>query len=190
MTQAEYRTDQLLLAKIASRDQQALADLYARYSQPVYNLAKMVARDTVIAEEVTQDVFMLVWKTPEKWQSDKGRLISWLLTVARYMAIDRLRKEKRDLMAYAAPFAQDEHELKARAEPKSEDDVRLMKSILQRLPQEQKQVVLLAYYRGMTHSQIAKHLSIPEGTVKSRLRLGLQKIRQQWHAATRELEHL
>lgn len=188
MVQANYRTDQHLIAAIIKRDQSALTLLYSRYSRPVFNMANVVSRDKAIAEEITQDVFLLVWRTPKKWNPDKGQLGSWLLTVTRYMTIDRMRKENREPVTSATGLAQCEHFLSASVSPTAQDDARLMKSILQRLPREQRQVILLAYYRGMTHREIAAHLKIPEGTVKSRLRLGLEKIRSLWQIAVKEPE--
>jgi RNA polymerase sigma-70 factor (ECF subfamily) len=178
--------DHGLIARIIKRDQQALADLYARYSRPVFNLAQRVAQDRSIAEEVTQDVFMLVWKHPAKWNPDKGRLASWLLTVTRYMTIDRIRKEQREPASEATPLESVSHRLDAHVSPTAMDDAQVMRSILRRLPREQQQVILLAYYRGMTHSDIATHLGIPEGTVKSRLRLGLEKLRRYWKSSVKE----
>lgn len=190
MTELDNRTDEDLIAGIIQRDQMALAALYERHSRAVYNLANVVVRNASIAEELTQDVFMLLWRSPEKWNPDKGRLSSWMLAVTRYMAIDRIRKEEREPVSAASSLTTQEDFLSVTVSPTAEDDARLMKSILQRLPVEQRQVVLLAYYRGMTHREIAGHLNQPEGTIKSRLRLGLQKVREMWQTAVTELEEL
>lgn len=131
---------------------------------------------------------MLVWRSPTKWNPDKGQLSSWLLTVTRNMTIDRIRREKRDPTSSATSLAQCEHFLTTSVSPTAQDDARLMKTILKRLPREQKEVILLAYYRGMTHREIAAKLKVPEGTVKSRLRLGLQKLQVLWRAAVKEPE--
>ncbi len=151
-----FSTDDLeLMQRIQQRDQSALVDLHGRYYNLVYNMAMQVLKNPSRAEEVTQDVFFQIWRWPEKWDAQKGRFTSWLLTVTRYTAIDRLRRENRQLL----------------------------RSLMKELPQEQREMILLVYFRGMTHTEVAENLKLPVGTVKSRLRLGLQKLKDAWFEA-------
>lgn len=173
------------MQRIVQRDQQALETLYQRYANLVYNMAYQVLQNRSAAEEVTQDIFFQVWRWPEKWDPDRGRFTSWLLTITRHTAIDRLRRENRrptltqhslDDITHLLPAApsHDNH---------AHDNGRLLRSLLSGLPADQRQVILLAFYRGLTHTEIADQLGVPVGTVKSRLRLGLTKLRRAWKKA-------
>jgi RNA polymerase sigma-70 factor, ECF subfamily len=186
MTPDSALDDLVLIERLLDRDQQALTILYDRYSGAVFNMAFYVLQNRVAAEEITQDVFFLLWRTPGKWQPDKGRLGSWLVAVTRYTAIDRLRREKRKPESNALSLETLAHKLNERVSATAAEDADLMRSVLRQLPKEQAEVILLAYYRGMSHEEIAAHLKIPPGTVKSRIRLGLAKLRDLWREAVRE----
>jgi len=164
-----------LLHRIARQDEAALALLYAQFSTPVYSLALQILRDPGLAQEVTQDTFMKVWQHPRAWDSAKGQFSSWLLTTARYTAIDRLRREirrtGRDSALDETAAAEDVDEAPHR-------DLQQLHVLLSELPSEQRQVVELAYFQGLKHSELAERLAIPLGTVKTRLRLGLQKLKR------------
>ena len=171
-----------LLHAIAERDQNAFMALYERYSNLVYSLALRVVRHQVMAEEVTQDVFLKVWQQPLRWNSALGQFSSWLLTITRNAGIDRLRKEHRHRMpAYdlAEPFGQLGQEAAIDENPYWVDGL-ILTRLLQQLPPEQRLLIDLAFYQGYTHSELAKHLQLPLGTVKTRLRTGLQKLRLLW----------
>lgn len=174
-----------LMQKIRQRDQSALVQLHERYHNIVYNMAMQVLKNASRAEEVTQDVFFQIWRWPEKWDAEKGRFVSWLLTVSRYTAIDQLRRENRQ--PPLAPHSLDHlAELLAKdsaVEDSGLDNGRLLRALLKDLPAEQRELILLVYFRGMTHTEAAEHLQLPVGTVKSRLRLGLQKLKDAWLAA-------
>jgi RNA polymerase sigma-70 factor (ECF subfamily) len=177
-----------LMQKIRQRDQSALVQLHERYHNIVYNMAMQVLKNASRAEEVTQDVFFQIWRWPEKWDADKGRFVSWLLTVSRYTAIDQLRRENRQ--PPLAPHSLDHlAELLAKdsaVEDSGLDNGRLLRALLKDLPAEQRELILLVYFRGMTHTEAAEHLKLPVGTVKSRLRLGLQKLKDAWIAAVEQ----
>lgn len=164
----------VLLRRIAQGDDSALATLYDEYASRVYGLVLRVTRDPALAQEITQDVFLNVWQRPHTWSPERGQFSSWLLTVARYKAIDRLRMEALrsgrnvPLIDEADATAPDEADL-------AEHDQ--LRALLRHLPDEQRQVIELAYFRGMTHSELAVALNLPLGTVKTRLRAGLQKLR-------------
>lgn len=178
--------DLRLLRRIAAQDQHALSALYEHYAKSVFNMALYVLQNRSQAEEITQDVFVFVWQWPLKWNSEKGKFSSWLLAVTRYMAIDRLRRETSRANHHARPleeFAERLGELSVTASP---EDGLVLRGLIRQLPREQLETVFLSYYRGMTTAEIARHLQTPEGTVKSRLRLGLEKLRHLWHQAVNE----
>ena len=177
-------TDISLMQRIARQDQRALSTLYDRFGGAVYSLARRILGSETMAEEVTQDIFLKVWGQAQKWDPDKGQLSSWLLTITRYTAIDRLRKENRrppqsafDDLANLLPSAK-------RVGDARWHDGQVLQQLLDELPDEQSQVIELAFFQGMTHSQMAETLDLPLGTVKTRVRLGLQKLKGMWIAAT------
>jgi len=201
-TAAEYRPKHLmgsmanhfssedieLIQRIQQRDQSALVELHGRYRNLVYNMAMQLLKNAGSAEEITQDIFFQVWRWPEKWDPEKGRFTSWLLTVTRYTAIDQLRRENRqpplvphsldhlaELLTKQSPF-EDAHR----------DNGRLLRAFIKDLPKEQRDIIMLAYFRGMTHSEIADQLKLPIGTVKSRIRLGVQKLKEAWFEAVQQ----
>ncbi len=180
-------TDMQLLRAIEQRDQQAFLALYERYGNLVYSLAFRVVRHQTMAEEVTQDVFLKIWQQPARWNSALGQFSSWLLAITRNAGIDRLRKERRhwtphelsdSLMQLGEESAVDQN-------PYWYDGL-ILARLLQQLPPEQRQLIELAFYQGYTHSELAENLQLPLGTVKTRLRTGLQKLRTLWNEAHQE----
>jgi len=175
-----------LMNRIAHGDQSALAELYQNYGLVVYSLAMHILQKRELAEEITQDTFLNVWNRSETWSPDGGRLSSWLLTVARYKAIDRIRREQRRPDLQADPL--DEEQVQAGRSSQPDDpalqDGQLIRSLVSQLPAEQAQVIELAFFQGMTHNAMAEFLHLPLGTVKTRVRLGLQKLKMLWEAAT------
>lgn len=177
-----------LMQKIRQRDQSALVQLHERYHNIVYNMAMQVLKNASRAEEVTQDVFFQIWRWPEKWDADKGRFVSWLLTVSRYTAIDQLRRENRQppLAPHSLDHLAELLTKDSAVEDSGLDNGRLLRALLKDLPAEQRELILLVYFRGMTHTEAAEQLKLPVGTVKSRLRLGLQKLKDAWIAAVEQ----
>ncbi|MAU09556.1 MAG: hypothetical protein CL607_07035 [Anaerolineaceae bacterium] len=175
MSNESIQSDQAIMHRIVDGDQQALADLYDRYGGGVFSLILQVLNDTGQAEEVTQDVFMRVWHGAEKWDANRGKLSSWLLTIARHAAIDRLRMEKRRYNIADTPL----DNMPAKG---SENwaQRRQIKSLLTLIPPEQAQLIELSYYGGMSHQDIADTTQTPLGTVKTRIRSGMQKLRKLW----------
>jgi RNA polymerase sigma-70 factor (ECF subfamily) len=168
------------LHKMARGDPAALGDLYDRYGRLVYSLAYRVLGDISQAEEVTQDTFLKVWREPLAWDPAHGRFDGWLLTLARYTAIDRLRMETR--RAPGGKVALEEDFIADDDGPDGLDslDMQHLHGLLDALPPAQRQVVELAFFRGLTHYELAETLNLPLGTVKTRLRLALQKLRTWW----------
>ncbi len=176
--------DGVLLQRIAAGDSDALLALHKRYANLVYSMAWRVLQDVGLAEEVTQDIFMKLWQRSQRYDPDRGRFSAWLLSVTRFAAIDRLRQEGRQPLTVEFPGeTSDEPGMLERLLPtdhESWERGQQLRLLLEQLPAEQRQVVELAYFGGMTHSELAEHLGLPLGTVKGRLRLGLEKLRSLW----------
>lgn len=159
--------------------------LYGRYGSYVYSLALRILQDPGLAEEATQDTFLKIWHKSTLWDAQKGQLSSWLLTITRYAAIDRLRKEQRHT-SRSTQLMDTLSDPTRRSSPGGRlwQDGQLLGELIAQLPQEQAQVIKLAFFQGYTHSELAELLGWPLGTVKTRLRLGLQKLRNLWQEAS------
>jgi len=185
--------DASLVAAIAQGDSQALALLYERHARGVYSLALRLLSDGPAAEEVVQETFIKLWRQPSAYQPTRGRLLPWLLGVAHHHAVDLLRRrqlEQRHRIP-SAPHANgdclvdlldnlglasadDDPQLRAGA---YEQQMAVGRALAD-LPREQRLPLELAYFRGMTQLEIATLLELPLGTVKTRMRLGLQQLRK------------
>lgn len=172
-----------LLTGIARRDSDALLRLYRKYNGRVFSLVYRILDDRAAAEEVLQDTFYRLWDRSQLYQPEKGHLISWLFTVARNLALDHKRKESRR----AAPgvFVSGEEyagvdleSLPAMAPLEDPDLGRTIRKAMEQLPTEQKTVIELAYFEGLTHQELSDKLGQSLGTVKTRIRLGLSKLRE------------
>ena len=177
---ANLRDDELLRLLTAG-DEQAFATLYQRRQGAVYRFALQMSGSPAVAEEVTQDTFLKLWSRARQFIPSHGELASWLLTIAHRTALDRLRLEKRRLPASTelGPEEQwttipDGNSLNSDARWRS------LYFAVQSLPLEQRQVIDLAYYKGLSQSEIAEVLGWPLGTVKTRLRAAMQTLRRQW----------
>lgn len=174
-------TDDALAAAVARRDSRALAEIYRRYGGAVWGLARRVIRDDHRAEEVCQTVFTDLWSHPERFDPSRGSLRSWLLTQAHGRSVDLVRSEEarrrrgeRD--AREAPPAWVESEVEDMVAGLAvADEVR---QALDNLPPDERDPIVLAYFGGQSYRQAAAQLGQPEGTVKSRIRAGLGKLRR------------
>ena len=172
--------DIALMRSIAERDQQALWALYQQYGKAVYSLAYRILGNSATAEEVTQDTFLKVWHQTTRWDSEKGKLKNWLLTIAQFTAIDRLRKEGRQPTVHPDPIEDtDENLLTAKNDSRWQDGAALHMLVMQ-LPENQSSLIELAFFQGMSYGEIADALHLPLGTVKTRLRAGIQRLRELW----------
>lgn len=179
-------TDAQLLHQVAQRNQQALIALYQRYGNLVYSLALRTLRQPVLAEEVTQDVFLKLWQQPARWNPALGHLSSWLLAITRNASIDRLRREARHKAVDIAEIAEVNTDSVAAPDLGMWADGQLLRELMRQLPPEQRELIELAFYRGYTHSEMSEGLGVPLGTVKTRLRAGMQKLRVLWEQANPE----
>lgn len=176
--------DGVLLQQIAAGDGDALMVLHRRYVNLVYSMAWRVLQDVGASEEVTQDVFLKLWHKGHRYDPARGRFTSWLLSVTRFAAIDRLRQQGRRPpeaeLATGDPNEPMDLERLLPTDHAAWERGQHLRLLLDHLPAEQRQVIQLAYFGGLTHSELAEHLGVPLGTVKGRLRLGLEKLRTLW----------
>lgn len=177
---AHASPDRLLLERLCAGDDRALAAAYDQHADVVFGLARRVTRDEQLAGEITQDVFTYLWELPGRVDLARGSLRSYLAVVTHRRAVDAIRRNERRMRieAAAAPHEYEdgpEDEVVAAATVSWQHD-RLVHALAE-LPSEQRRAVELAYYDGLSYKQVARTLGIPEGTVKSRLRLAMARLR-------------
>lgn len=187
-------SDADLLAGLAAGDPDALTLLYRRYAPLVYSLALRILGNQQQAEEVVQDVFVKLWRQPQSYDAARGRFVNWLLGVTHHRAIDELRSRKRyqrhqiteagQAGAENAPALADlpDHAPDLGEQAWLNVQRQAVRAALQMLPPEQWEALELAYFGGYTQSEIAAALQQPLGTIKTRIRLGIQKLRAYFEA--------
>jgi RNA polymerase sigma-70 factor, ECF subfamily len=168
------------MKRIATHDQQAFRALYQEYGKSIFSLAYRILQNATLAEEVTQDTFLKVWRQTTQWDPNKGNLKNWLLAITHFTAIDRLRQEKRQPTLHPEPIEDIEEEMPVNRSDSGWQDGIALRMLVKQLPREQAFLIELAFFRGMTHNEIAEETEIPLGTVKTRLRSGLQRLRELW----------
>lgn len=165
-----------LLASIQRGDTHALKALYEQFGQQVYSLAYAVTQDKGTAEEVTQDVFLKVWNKVEHYEPGTN-FRAWLLSMTRNQAIDRLRREKKE---HTQAVVWDLERMPAPSQF-ADDNIRwVQRALSEHLTEDQRKAIELAFLNGLTHEQVATTLGAPLGTIKTRIRDGLQKLRKAW----------
>ena len=172
-------SDELLAERIARRDVAALEEVYERHGRALFSLAVKMLDDHQIAEEIVQETFLKLWQRPETYLPQRGRLLPWLLGVTHHRAIDRLRRRRLELRHATEPAVVDVPA--GPGDPFDEVFAGLRGEVVARalktLPEAQRRAVELAFLRGLTHVEIADALGEPLGTIKTRLRLAMQKLR-------------
>jgi RNA polymerase sigma-70 factor (ECF subfamily) len=177
----------------AAGDGRALEELYDRYSRIVMSLASRMLVDRAIAEELTQEVFFRAWKQAGTYQERRGSFATWLLSITHNMAIDELRKRQRrpqraDLEDPVATLANIEDGERSVEEHAWIGTLRAeMASALGSLPESQRLPIELAYFKGLTQREVADALGVPLGTIKTRMRLGMRKLREEMERRKVEL---
>jgi RNA polymerase sigma-70 factor (ECF subfamily) len=177
---SESSADTALIERLRNRDPEGLATAYDRYSPIVYSLFLRITRDQSVAEDLVQELFIRVWSRARSFDSSKGALGVWILSIARNMAIDHVRSAQARFATRLRPI---EHADKAHGERKSQDpeslidQARTVQNAFAGLNLNQKRVLELAYFEGFSQSEIAQHLQEPLGTVKSWMRSALLNLR-------------
>ncbi len=182
---AVQETDESLMAHLVAGNTSALETLYDRYAPAVMGVALRIVQDQTSAEEVVQETFWRVWKNAKGFQQERGQFSGWMFAIARNIAIDRLRKMKSQPKISLDNRNDDEIPLENLPDPGTNvaesafDTIKhqQVRSALQQLPKEQSQVIRMAFFQGLSRQEIAEALQAPLGTVHTRARLALQKLR-------------
>ncbi|MBI4328282.1 MAG: sigma-70 family RNA polymerase sigma factor [Chloroflexi bacterium] len=189
----DTRPDEELASLIAQKDTHALRLLYERYARPVYSLALRMTDSTSAAEEITQEVFLKLWRRASSYRFERGRFGTWLLAIAHHEAVDHLRRSRGQSQTVPLDvFLEGEHRgLSGSDHGGSEEWERVavrhdVNQALDKLPDPLKQIVVLAYYEGLTQAEIAQRTATPLGTVKTRMRSALQKLKESLLSTRRE----
>jgi len=174
-------TDAALMERLVQRDADALETLYDRHSRAVFSLVYRILQQRPTAEEVTQDTFLQLWRNARLYDAHRGPLEPWLLTLARNRALDTLRLKREKQRSREDDFGAREL-VCAAPDPETiaghEERAHKVRGVMAELPAQQRRAIELAYFDGMSHSEIAEKLMEPLGTVKSWIRNGLLKLRE------------
>jgi RNA polymerase sigma-70 factor (ECF subfamily) len=176
--QEDARGDIALIERIVSRDQAAVGELYDRHCRLLFGLILRIIRDRGEAEEILQEVFVLVWTRAETYNVSLGPPAAWLVRIARNRSIDRLRANSVRLRAVeAAPQPEPIESPESRASVSEQQ--RAVARALESLPSDQRVLIEQAYFQGLTQSELAERFKLPLGTVKTRIRTGMLALREQ-----------
>lgn len=175
-------SDEELISAICKGEEHAIEILYQRYHRYAYSLAYRILRDPLAAEDIVQDAFLSIWRKASSYQVQHGSVQSWLQAIVRHRAIDKVRASAHRDQQWTPLITDDQQD-----PPSEQPDVweqtwqgeqhRIIRSVLDQIPAEQRMVIELAYFGGYTHAEISEQCHIPLGTVKGRMRLALQKMK-------------
>ena len=167
------------IRRMASKDANALDAFYSRYNRLAFSLVLRIVGNREDAEDVLTDVFWQVWQQSSRYDASRGKPVAWLLTIARTRAIDRLRSRGRHEVTTDDPDKHKDPPAPAEPDPFVQTDMRqAVHDALQSLPEQQRIALEMAYFQGMTHTEIAAALGQPLGTVKDRIRTGMMHLRK------------
>jgi RNA polymerase sigma-70 factor (ECF subfamily) len=176
--------DRQLIERTALGEKEALEELYTRYSTSVYSLARFMLRQEALAEEATQDIFLNIWLKAGSYNPNRGEPRSWIMSVAHHKAVDIIRSRRRNI-TMSDPKDYETLDLLPSAQMSTAEEAELnlerdrIRKALAVLPPAQKEVIILAYFHGYSQSEISEKLGQPLGTVKTRVRLAMQKLRSE-----------
>ncbi len=175
--------DEELMRRLFHKDKRAFEAIFDRYGDLVYSTALRILRDAHLAQDVSQEIFVRLWRKPESYVAERGRFLTWMISVTRNRAVDEIRSRGRRLRHETASPEEQEREIPAgeandpALNAQLAEQARTVRTALAELPPEQRQVIELAYFGGLTQQEISDQLDQPLGTVKTRIRLGMQKLR-------------
>jgi len=181
---ADYESldDHQLIQRISQVDKEALETLYVRYQTPVYSLAMFMLKQPALAEEITQDIFLNIWLKAGSFNAERGQPKGWIMSVAHHKIVDVIRSRRRTIVN-TDPADYETLDLLPAGGASTEAQVeqtlereRIMRA-LATIPESQKEVIMLAYFEGFSQSEMAQRLDQPLGTIKTRVRLAMQKLR-------------
>jgi RNA polymerase sigma-70 factor, ECF subfamily len=174
--------DEELMQLVRRGDPRAFETVYERHGGPAFSLAYRIVGNRAAAEDAVQEAFLSIWRSRARYQPERGSVRSWVLGIVHNRTIDTLRRNLvHDRRRTTAEGLEETHEAQERTDVEAarREEARTVRAALDALPGEQVRVIELAYFGGFTHSQIAEMLGTPIGTVKGRMRLGLQKLRHE-----------
>ncbi|MCB9230127.1 MAG: sigma-70 family RNA polymerase sigma factor [Bacteroidia bacterium] len=167
---------ELLVTRLMARDVEAFREFYENYSDAIFGVISKILRDSELAEDTLQDVFLKCWRKIDSYDRSKGTIFTWLLNIARNAAIDKLRSKE---VKYKGKFGEMAEDVRTYSHLKTEmpiDQIGL-NVFLQMLPPEQLQIIEYVYFNGYTHVEVSEELGLPLGTIKSRIRIALRELR-------------
>jgi RNA polymerase sigma-70 factor, ECF subfamily len=179
-------SDRELAERLQRRETQAMADLYDRFGRLVYSVIYAIVRDTGTAEDLLQETFLRIWNRSAGFDAERGALGPWLLTVARNRAIDHIRSAGARNFKNTLELEDREHksqELGIEIDLQSKDQARVIRAAMERLTENQRRVIQLAYYEGLSQTEMAEKLGEPLGTIKTWVRGALKKLRDELQSA-------
>lgn len=179
--------DAALVERMIAGDEGALSTLYDRYSGMLFSMLVRILKDTSAAEEILQDLFLQLWRNPSRFDPSRGSLPAWLLVIGRNRAISRLRsRERREVSEDSEGFSMESIPSPGNIEEEAQRSqlAQRLKSAMATLPPEQREAVELAYFEGMSQTEIAARTGSPLGTVKSRVRAAMQSLKERFGDGT------
>ncbi len=168
-------SDEALVKAVGESDEPALGELYDRFGGNAYGLALRVLRDPALAEDAVQDAFLQVWRSADRYEAERAKASTWVLTFVHRRAVDLVRREERR-RTEPADSAPEPTQQGADEDVEARSKRQIVQEALRRLPTDQRQAIELAYYGGLTQSELAERLGQPLGTIKSRMFTGLQSL--------------
>jgi RNA polymerase sigma-70 factor, ECF subfamily len=181
-TDIQRLADEELMQLVRSGDARAFETMYDRHGGAAFSLAYRMVGNRVVAEDVTQEAFLSIWRSRLRYEPERGSVRSWVLGIVHHRTIDALRRNLvHDRRRTSAEGIEERHEAPERTDVEAarREEARTVRAALETLPEQQNRVIELAYFGGFTHTQIAEMLGLPVGTVKGRMRLGLDKLHRQ-----------
>ena len=180
MTQNQNQlTDVDLIGRVVHRDKSAFGTLYDRYSQLVFNLANKIVKDPDYGGEVMQSVFIQIWNKASTYNESKGAVSTWIINIARNKSIDLLRRTKNEKLNVYLEFTELESpDNYGSTISENNERKKILKEVMAEIPEEQRIIINLIYLEGYTQKEVSEKLEIPLGTVKTRIHLGINKLRE------------
>ena len=176
--EAQHPADDTLIRALAARDLAALASLYDRYGRVAYALAYRILGEAEAAEDVVHDGFLSAWRGAASYRAERGNVRGWLLSIVHHRAVDVLRRKTTFRPAPLEVAEQRPADDDTAEEATRNVEHATVRAALEALPQAQRRTIELAYFGGYTHVELAEIMGVPLGTVKGRMRIGLQKLRR------------